>query len=236
MNDLLALAVDAHGGLARWEEISRFRAEVSISGELWAVKGKPSLLHEVVLEGETRDQRMKIAPFPWPGRYATWEPYRQTVQTDDGMLVAERRDPVATFAGLTQESLWDEFQVAYFGAVAGWNSFVVPFLFVRPDFAVEETEPWSEDGQGWRRLVVTYPDAVVSPCRQQAYCFDGDGLLRRLDYTVDADPAVEYPSEYQEFDGVMVPTRRRVYVRNPDGPPQFDSVFISLDVADVSFA
>jgi hypothetical protein len=35
--------------------------------------------------------------------------------------------------------------------------------------------------------------------------FDGAGLLRRLDYSVDilgGDPAVHYPSAYREFDGI----------------------------------
>src|SRR5262245_49998734 len=104
MNDLLTLAVGAHGGRRRWDEVAHFRAAASITGAIWDLKGKPGLLHEVVLEGETRDQRLKITPFPWPGRYATWEPYRQTIETDDGMLVAERRDPAASFNGQTRES------------------------------------------------------------------------------------------------------------------------------------
>ena len=41
----------------------------------------------MVLAGETRDQRLIITPFPRPGRYATWEPYRQTIETTDGVLV-----------------------------------------------------------------------------------------------------------------------------------------------------
>ena len=48
--------------------------------------------------------------------------------------------------------------------------------------------------------------------------------------------AVHYPSEYREFDGIMVPTRRRVYVRNPDGSPVLDSVSIAVDVTDVTFS
>jgi hypothetical protein len=48
-------------------------------------------------------------------------------------------------------------------------------------------------------------------------------------------PAVHYPSAYREFDGIMVPTRRRVYVRNPDGTPVRDSVSIAIDIADVTF-
>ena len=49
-------------------------------------------------------------------------------------------------------------------------------------------------------------------------------------------PAAHYPSEYREFDGIMVPTRRRVYVRNPDGSPVLDSISIAVDVTDVTFS
>jgi hypothetical protein len=36
--------------------------------------------------------------------------------------------------------------------------------------------------------------------------------------------------------GIMVPTRRRVYVRNPDGSPVRDSVSVAVDVTDVTFS
>jgi len=67
---------------------------------------------------------------------------------------------------------------------ATWNYFVAPFIFTRPNFTVDEREPWREDGQVWRRLVVTYPDSIVAHPRQQTYCFDEHGLIRGLDYTV----------------------------------------------------
>ena len=238
MNELLAVAIGAHGGMGRWQELSRFRAATSITGEIWVLKGKPGLLHDVVLEGETRDQRLKITPFPWPGRYATWEPYRQTIEADDGMLVADRRDIAASFAGLPGQAPLNDLQVAYLAGLAMWNYFVSPFLLARADFVVGEIEPWQEDGQTWRRLMVTYPDTVVSHSRLQTYCFDDSGLVRRLDYTIDlpgGGPAVHYPSDYREFDGIMVPTRRRVYVRNPDGSPQLDTVSVAIDIADVTF-
>jgi hypothetical protein len=237
--DLLELAVDGHGGARRWEQISRFRAAAYITGAIWSLKGKPGLPGDVVLEGETRDQRLTMAPFPQSGSYATWEPCRQTIETAEGVVTAERRDPAASFAGLTRESPWDDFQVAYFAGYGNWNYFAAPFILARSDFIAEETEPWHEDGQVWRSLLVTYPDAIAAHCKQQTYYFDGTGLLRRLDYSVDilgGGPAVHYPSEYREFDGIMVPTRRRVYVRNPDGSPVRDSVSVAIDVANVAFS
>ena len=184
MTDLLKLAVEAHGGLQRWEQLSRFSAAASITGAIWDLKGKPGLLEDVVLEGETRDQRLAISPFPRAGRYATWEPYRQTIETAEGVLVDERLNPAASFAGLTRQSPWDYFQVAYFASEGNWNYFAAPFILARSDFVTEETGPWHEDGQTWRGLLVTYPDTVVAHTRQQTYYFDGSGLLRRLDYRV----------------------------------------------------
>jgi hypothetical protein len=34
VNDLLQLAVNAHGGMERWGQISRFRAAASITGAI----------------------------------------------------------------------------------------------------------------------------------------------------------------------------------------------------------
>jgi hypothetical protein len=238
VNDLLKLAIEAHGGLARWEQISRFRAAASITGAIWALKGQPGLPGNVVLDGETRDQRLTIAPFPRPGQYTTWQPDRQTIATADGVLVAERRDPAAWLGGLTRASFCDEFQVAYVAAEAGWKYFTAPFIFARPGFVAEETWPWREDGQVWRRLQVTCPDTIVARAREQTCYFDDTGLLRRLDDSVDilgSGPVVHYPSAYREFDGIMVPTRRRVYVRDPDGFRVLSTVLIAIDVTDVTF-
>jgi hypothetical protein len=85
--------------------------------------------------------------------------------------------PPRRSSGLTPQSPWNDLQVAYFAGEATWNHFVAPFLLARADFLVEETEPWHEDGQTWRRLLVTYPDTVVPHCRQQTYSFDDAGIV-----------------------------------------------------------
>jgi hypothetical protein len=122
--------------------------------------------------------------------------------------------------GLTRRSPWDDLQVASFAGEANWNYFAAPFILARSDIVGAETEPWHEDEQVWRRLLVTYPGVIVAHTRQQTCYFDDACLLRRLGYAADilgGGPAVGYPSEYREFDGIMVPTRR-LYVRNPTAP------------------
>ena len=51
-----------------------------------------------------------------------------------------------------------------------------------------------------------------------------------------AGGAVHYSSAYREFDGIMVPTRRRIYVRSPEGSSVRDSVSIAVEVTDVTFS
>jgi hypothetical protein len=39
-----------------------------------------------------------------------------------------------------------------------------------------------------------------------------------------------------EFDGIMIPTRRRVYVRRPDGTPVPGPVSVAIDITNVAFS
>jgi hypothetical protein len=78
VTELLDLAIEAHGGARRWAAVSRFRAAASITGAIWSLKGKPGLLEDVVLDGETGIQRLGITPFPEIGQRAVWEPARQS--------------------------------------------------------------------------------------------------------------------------------------------------------------
>ena len=78
----------------------------------------------------------------------------------------------------------------------------------------------------------------MSHARQQTCCFDEHGLIRRLDYTIDVlggSPAVDYPSEYRAFDGIMVPTRRRVYTHDTDGTLALGSPTVAIDIAGAAF-
>ena len=58
MNDLLNLAVEAHGGLKRWSQLTVVKASVSISGELWRLKAQPEALKDVVVEARLKRQQL----------------------------------------------------------------------------------------------------------------------------------------------------------------------------------
>lgn len=63
-------------------------------------------------------------------------------------------------------------------------------------------------------ITVTFPDHIKSHTREQISCFGPDGLLRRQDYPVDilgGAPGLNYATDYREADGIVIPTKRRIY-------------------------
>ena len=58
MNDLLQVAADAHGGLARWNQLKMVKASVSITGAIWQLKGKPDALKDISIEAELHKERL----------------------------------------------------------------------------------------------------------------------------------------------------------------------------------
>lgn len=63
MNNLLQKAVDAHGGLKRWNEISKVRVAASLTGAIWFVKSQGDYLKDVVMTVDTTTERL-ITDFP----------------------------------------------------------------------------------------------------------------------------------------------------------------------------
>jgi len=120
-----------------------------------------------------------------------------------------------------------------------WNYLTIPFLLTHPGVRTREIGPWQEDGQSWRRLHVTFPATIATHSLEQVFYFGDDGLLRRLDYTVEVNANAQiahYTQGYKTFDGLAFPTRRRVYRRNPDGTPDRSRTAITLDIGDITIA
>ncbi|GAX49706.1 hypothetical protein [Streptomyces olivochromogenes] len=238
MQDLLARAIQAHGGVEHWRTLSRFRARSRAQGAIWAIKGKQGAFGELVITGGTRTQRVTIAPYPERGLCITWEPQRQTIQQDNGVLMAEQSHPQARFDFHTRQTPWDDFHAGYFAAEVLWSYLTVPFHLLRDDIHTEEAEPWYEEGATWLALRVTYPKTFATPSKQQTLYFDESGLLRRTEFGFELlgpGPAVHHASLHRRFDGIVIPTRHRVYVRNPDGTRARESTSLAIDIEDAYF-
>jgi hypothetical protein len=155
-----------------------------------------------------------------------------------GRLVESRDDPEAAFAGQTLETPWDKFHVAYFASEALWTYLTSPFLYTYPGFESEEIEPWHENGEEWRRLKVTFPDRIASHTKTQITHFGPDGLMRRHDYTVDilgGNSGTNYVSGYRDFQGIKMPSTRRIYAYDENMQKVPEPVLVSLDFGEMTF-
>jgi hypothetical protein len=236
VGELLDLAVKAHGGLRRWNEIQTIKVAASITGAIWYLKGKPDFLKNVVLTAETRNERVTI-DFPGQDKRAIFEPNRVVIEKLDGALVEARDDPEKSFAGQQRETPWDDIQVAYFCGEAMWTYLNSPFLYTREGFQTEEIAPINVESSTWRRLQISFPENVKSHTREQISCFAASGLLCRHDYTVDVlggAPGLNYAFDYRNVDGIVIPTKRRVFAYVGDYQPVKEPLLVAIDMGGIT--
>jgi hypothetical protein len=237
MSDLLAWAVDAHGGTHRWDELQTLQADLTISGYTFVVKQQAEVFRQVTVSAQLHEERIELDPASFEGRHTVFDG-RQLVMHDAACRPVEVwDDPAAQFSGHSFETPWTKMHAAYFSSEALWTYLTMPFLFTYPGFAVEEIEPWHEDDEVWRSLRVTFPDYIVSHHREQIARFGPDGLLRRHDYVVDILPGAagaNYAHGYRNIDGIMFPTQRRIYAYDEVFVKVPDPILVAFDILDIS--
>lgn len=236
MNDLLKLAVEAHGGLERWSKVKGIKVAASVTGAIWHVKSKPDCLKNVVFEVETVRERVTM-DFPGQDKRSVFEPNRIEMQREDGTTVESRDDPERAFDGQERDTPWDDMHVAYFSGEAFYTYLNTPFLYTRGGFSTEEIQLVEVDGQTWRRLKVTFPDWIKSHTKVQISCFGPDGLLRRHDYTVDilgGATGLNFAFDYRNVDGLLFPSKRRVYAYEGEYQIVKQPLLVNIDISQIS--
>jgi len=238
MKDLLNFVVEAHGGLERWNKVTAVTVAASVTGEIWRVRGKSDYLKNVIFEVETKRERVTV-DFPGQDKLSCFEPDRVEIKCRDGTLIASRDDPEASFLGQGEFTLWDDLHVAYFSGEAFYTYINTPFLFTYEGFYSEEIPAIQVEGETWRRLKVTFPDTVKSHTKIQSFCFGPDGLLRRHDYNVDilgVAPGFNYAFDYREVDGIVFPTKRRVYAHEVKPQHEAEPLLVNIDMNEITLA
>jgi hypothetical protein len=231
MNALAKQAIDAHGGLERWNQFTALSAHLIQGGAFWAAKGKAGVLADVTVTVDLRDEKASHWPFGSPDRRSRFEPQRVAIEDANGSVLGELLQPRASFGG--HAATWSDLQLAYFAGYAMWTYLNIPFLLARLGVESEEVEPWQESGDAWRGLKVRFPADIATHSTEQTLYFDRQGLLRRQDYNVEIDGtsgAAHYLYDHKEFSGIVFPTKRRVFRRQPDGHPASGMSIISIDL------
>lgn len=236
MNDFLKFVLNVHGGLEKWQQYESVTAHLTQGGALWGLKGKAGLLDDVNVTVGTKQQFASHTPFGASDVRSYFERNRIALEKTDGTVIAEDLTPRRSFEGHTLQTPWSELQLAFFAGCAMWTYLNVPFLLVWPGVEVIEVDPWSEQGETWRRFAVTYPQTLEVFSRNQTVYFGEDGLLRRMDYDVEIagnTPGAHYVSEYKEFGGILFPTKREIFPRKPDGTSLTEPLVVSIALDNI---
>ncbi len=238
MSDLVELACAAHGGLERFDRFSYLSAQLHQGGVLWGLKGKPTVLENAHVRVDLKRQWVSHGPFAPTPNHSEFTPQRVTIVSPEGEVVEQLDDPRKSFAGYAMETPWSDTQVAYFAGYTMWTYLTSPFLLARPGILSEEIDPWTEQGQTWRRLRVSFPSDIATHSAVQTFYIDSDGLVRRHDYDVDiqgSNPAARYLLDPVSVSGIVLPSKLRIYPRNADNTAADTPLIVSVDLSNYVF-
>lgn len=240
MKNLLDSVIDGYGGLDRWKQYSTISATQETGGVLWPMKGVAGILDKVEITIDLKEQWISHAPFQNAAYKSSVKANRVAIETKGGEVIEELLNPRLSFQGQTLESPYNRLQLAYVAGYSIWTYLTAPFSFKGPGFETWEIEPWEENGETWRRLIVKYPAHIATHCTEQVFYIDSNGLIRRHDYDVEVSgnaSAVQYLDEYREINGIVVATERKVYVRQEDNTPLLpDPLLISIGLSEIKFS
>lgn len=232
MLPIIDKAINAHGGLKPWQQVTEVAADFVPNGLALQLRGQEAFAGKPTrVTVDTRDQHVSIAPFIKADHIGVYTPERTAIVTANGQVIEELDHPRDSFQ---PDTAWTRTQLIYFIGHALWTYFNLPFVLSQDDIRLEQLEPWIEGDETWQVVKVTFPRSVATVASEQVLYFDEVGLLRREDYAVEVagtDPVAHYLDGHQTFDGIVFPTRRRIYPKSQDGTPLRDVVIMSGDLS-----
>jgi hypothetical protein len=239
MSELLEVVLQSHGGKDRWDSFQTISAHQSVGGAIWGLKQSEGIVNDAFVTARLHEPWASISPFTGADRRSIFTPERVAIEEADGTVVEELQNPRESFAGHELTTPWSRLQLAYFSGYAMWTYLTEPSHLTMPGVKTEELGTWDGDGETWRRLRVSYPSTIGTHSSEQILYVDAEGLLRRRDYEVEiagGAPSVHYMSGHKEVAGVIIPTSRVVYVRDPEGHKVPEPVIVSIELDDIQFA
>lgn len=237
MIETLEKVFSAHGREEYWLSLEAIEARISAWGLLFTIKSIP-VLDRVWVRALILEPRFTFFDFPQPGQRSEFIGDKEVhIANSSGNDVERRVHPRSAFRKLRRLFYWDSLDFIYFGGYATWNYLMTPFLFLRDGFKFEELGALRGAFGTWTRLCVTFPDDIPTHCKTQIFYFDENGFLRRLDYTAEVvgrwAHAAHLCDEYREFDGLKIPTRRRVVPRTFGNKPLPAPTLVPIEVHEM---
>ena len=228
--------VDAYGGAQRWADVTAICACKHFGGAIWGLKHVAGIVDDGEVTVWVQRQHTSLRPFTGDDLRSDYTPDRVAIERIDGPTLESLDGPRSSFDGHTLETPWSALQLAYFTGYAMWTYLAEPINLTVPGVVIEQGTDWVEGDQVWRRLHVTYPDSFATHSPHQVLYVDDEGLIRRRDYQVDiagGSPAAHYVSDFERVDGIVIPARRMIYVRDEHNNPIPDQLVVSIELTDI---
>jgi hypothetical protein len=238
MKNLLQTVITAAGGMEKWNSLKEVRAHLQVVGAIWEIKGSPEVFKDVYFYADIHNQIAGFENFPQEGQYTTFEPNLITIRESSGEIIDKSVNPRESFNGYTWDAKWNLLQLLYFSNYAFWTYLTLPFNFTLPGYEAEEIASYNDGSEILRRLKITTPDVIAAHNKSMIFYFGQNGLLKRIDYEPDiigSIPSTQIVSDYREFNGIMSPTKRRIYMRNEDLTYNSEPVLVAVDVKSIDF-
>src|SRR4051812_10060108 len=178
---LLDDVIDASGGMARWNSLSRFTLHLSVAGTLFSSTGHASEFKDVTAEGSTRTQSVRFTGITGGEHSGSFQPDAITIESLTGEVLRSWPNPSLAFPEIGSPALADELHLVFFCGVAIWNYLTSPFLLAHPHGVTEELTPWQGGAETWRRLGAQSPPHLITLAPEQIFYFDDNALQRRMD-------------------------------------------------------
>ncbi|MEI7707361.1 MAG: hypothetical protein WCI90_03755 [Chlorobium sp.] len=223
-------AIAAYGGRTLWESAKTLETEISASGLAFTLKRRP-FFHHARMVLDVHRPFSTLSPIGRnPAITGVLDGLDVRLESDDGKVIAERRNARDYFIIGRRLFFWDDLDMSYFANYASWNYFTLPALLMREDIGWKELEPGL--------LEARFPDTIPTHSRVQRFRFDRQtGLLIQHDYTADIISPLAAASNVvlqhaQNSTGLVYPSIRRVTPKGPKGKPLGGPVLIHLDIHD----
>lgn len=239
MNNLLSKVIKAHGGIERWQEFEKVRVSVVSSGKFFELLGIAQDRTPRELTVYLHEERASLKPYGAPDKQTSFTPERIAIEKLDGEVLMERTGTPEDLHHHMKGKEWDALDRAYFNGYAMWTYLTTPFFMLMPGVTINEIAPWTEDGEAWQGLRVTFPPNVATHSKVQDFYFGDNFLLRRHDYLMDVAGyfhGAQTVSDFTEVNGILLPTKRRAYKRGEDYKPDLDELMMSIDYSNIQFS
>lgn len=230
--------MEAYGGWERWQQIKSIRARIHTWGWALRFKWRPRIFADIQVQIFPEQPYLTMRPFPRAPFSGAFHRQKVWIEDASGKLQAERLDPRRYFSHWRRKFYWDDLDCLYFGSYALWNYLTQPFLLHHPEVRLTELKPWNEGGRSWHRLHARFPNTIPTHNRDQVFYFDENGLIVRHDYTAEVfgswAKAAHFSMDFQECDGMVFPTQRRVWPRKKDNQPMRAITLVGLEISDLA--